>query len=169
MRYLFFFVLISCFCCSENRTKKEKLIKIENEFKDQDVKWFKVDGNSSIKGIAKFKSKDGEIRYGKEFRIELNPFTPYTKERLNHIYRNDESGYVFIKNGVPKFTPDPEGYHATRKTMCNEKGEFEFKNLPEGNYYVIAFMLWDKTGGGIMQHIQLSDNEIKTIEMINFN
>lgn len=132
-------MLISCFSCSENRIKKEKPIKIKSEFKDKDVQCFKVDGNSSIEGIAKFKSKDEGIRYGKEFRIELNPFTP-----------------------------DPEGCHETRKTMCNDKGEFEFKNLPEGNYYVIAFILWDKTGEGIMQDIQLSDNEIKTIEMINF-
>ncbi|WP_405206622.1 hypothetical protein [Aquimarina sp. LLG6339-5] len=40
--------------------------------------------------------------------------------------------------------------------------------MPAGEYYVITFMLWDETGGGIMQHIKLSDNETRVIKMINF-
>ncbi|WP_124980470.1 hypothetical protein [Nonlabens xiamenensis] len=168
MRYILFFILAVLFSCSDKKTKKEIVIDIKNEFKDEDVKWFKNDGTSSIRGIAKFKSINGDIRFGKEFRIELNPYSAYTKERLNHIYKNDDSGYVNIESGIPKFNPDPEGYHQTRKVMCDENGEFEFKNLPEGDYYVIAFMLWDKTGGGIMRHITLSNDQTKIIEMTNF-
>ncbi|MBQ4802129.1 hypothetical protein J8L88_04620 [Aquimarina sp. MMG015] len=170
MRYisLVLVLLILSSSCANKDKKVDITIKIKSEFIEENVKWFNNEGSSSIKGIAKFKSKNGDIGFGKDFRIELNPYSAYTKERLNHIYENDDSAYVYIEDGIPKFVPDPEGYHNTRKAMCNEKGEFEFTGLPAGEYYVIAFMLWDETGGGIMQHIKLSDNETRVIEMINF-
>ncbi len=148
--------------------KKDTPIAIVNPFDDAAVVWFKSTGDGAIKGTAKFKSKSGDIRYGKEFRIELMPNCLYTEERLNNIYKNTSAGAVNIEDGIPKFTPDPAGYHDTKKTQCNKDGEFEFNNLPAGEYYVIAFMMWDKTGGGIMQHVVLSEQESKVIEMINF-
>ena len=155
-------------CSNKQKTKNDTPIKIVNTFNYEEVKWFKTKGNGMIKGIAKFKSKKGDVRYGEEFRIELMPNCRYTEERLHNIYQNNTAGYIHVEDGVPKFTPDPEGYHETKKTMCNQKGEFQFNNLPKGDYYVIAFMLWDKTGGGIMQHVVLSENESKVIEMVNF-
>ena len=120
MKYILY-ILIFSFCTSfSQNTKKETIVTIENEFNEEAIKWFKSKGNSSIKGISKFKSKGGEIRFGKEFWIELLPFCAYTKERLYHIYKNDHSGYVYIESGIPKFTPDPEAFHDTIKVMCNE-------------------------------------------------
>ncbi|WP_281991445.1 hypothetical protein [Aquimarina aggregata] len=155
-------------CADKKKTKNDTPITIVNKFENQEVSWFKTKGNSQIKGTAKFKSKNSQIRFGEEFRIELMPNCQYTQERLNHIYRNTNSGYVHIEDGIPKFTPDPKGYHDTIKTMCNKDGEFEFNNLPAGEYYIIAFMLWEKTGGGLMQHVILSENESKSIKMTNF-
>lgn len=143
-------------------------IKIVNKFNYEEVKWFKTKGKGTIKGIAKFKSKNGVLRFGKEFRIELMPTSLYTEERLYHIYKNKKSGFVYIEDSVPKFIPDPKGYHDTKKIMCNEAGEFEFNQLPVGDYYIVAFMLWDKTGGGLMQRVSLSANESKVVEMKNF-
>jgi len=173
MKYKFFlliigFLLISC--SNKHKISDNKPIKIVNTFNDEAVKWFKTEGHGTIKGIAKFKSKNGNLRFGKDFRIELMPNCLYTEERLNKIYNDKDSGYVYIEDGIPKFTPDPKGYHETKKTMCNEKGEFEFNNLPLGDYYIIAFMLWDKTGGGIMHRVTLSENydNSQIIEMVNF-
>ena len=173
MKYKFFFLLIGFLwvgCSKKQKISNSTPIKIVHKFNDEEVKWFKNKGNGSIKGIAKFKSKNGTIRFGKDFRIELMPNSLYTEERLTKIYNHKDSGYVHVEDGIPKFTPDPKGYHDTKKTMCNEKGEFEFNNLPPGNYYIIAFMFWDKTGGGIMQQITLSEdeNDSKPIEMVNF-
>lgn len=155
-------------CSTVKKPLNNTPITIVNEFNKEEVNWFKSKGNGTIKGIAKFKSKNGDLRFGEEFRIELMPNCLYTEERLNAIYKNKSSGYVYIEDGIPKFTPDSEGYHDTIKTMCNKDGEFEFRNLPAGDYYIIAFMLWEKTGGGIMQHIPLSEGESKIIKMINF-
>lgn len=173
MKYklLFIFIGFALANCSikPKPTADTAIIKIVNEFNDEEVSWFKTEGNASIKGIAKFKSKSGDIRFGEEFRIELMPSCRYTKERLNRIYNSKKSGYVHIEDGIPKFTPDPKGYHETKKTMCDKDGKFEFKNLPAGEYYIIAFMLWEKTGGGIMQRVVLSENESEVVEMINFS
>ncbi|WP_025742001.1 hypothetical protein [Aquimarina pacifica] len=155
-------------CSQHQKNKNDQPIKIINQFDTEEIQWFKSNGNGSIKGIAKFKSKSGDIRFGDEFRIELLPNCGYTQERLNHIYQSKSSGYVHVEDGIPKFTPDPEEFHDTMKTMCNKNGEFEFNNLPAGSYYVIAFMLWDQTGGGIMQQVTLSEGESKEIKMINF-
>jgi hypothetical protein len=152
-------------------------IPVLNIFNDEEVRWFFTAGAGTIKGSAKFKARSGEVRYGKEFRIELMPFSKYTEERLGHLYPDKNSGFIFVQDGVPRFTPDPTGYHDTKKTMCNENGEFAFHDLPAGEYYVIAFMLWDgksgdgsevKEGGGIMRRIRLESGGIKEIEMSNF-
>lgn len=171
MKYKLLLIIIGLLffnCSDKKKTKNDTTITIVNDFDYEEVSWFKTKGNSKIKGIAKFKSKSGDIRFGEEFRIELMPNCSYTEERLNKIYNDKDSGYIHIEDGISKFIPDPEGYHDTIKTMCNKNGEFEFNNLPPGDYYIIAFMLWEKTGGGIMKHIILSENETKVIEMINF-
>lgn len=156
---------------------KNTPIPIVNNFNQDEIAWFSKKGNGSIKGLARFKSTNEEIRYGKEFWIELMPFTLYTQERLKHIYQNDRSGFVHVKDGLIRAIPDPEGYHETIKVMCDENGEFEFNNLPGGEYYVIAFMLWDeksergdliKDGGGIMKRVTLAENEKKAIDLVNF-
>lgn len=152
-------------------------VPVMSDFSDEEVGWFKNSGNGAIKGSSRFKSKTGEIRFGNEFGIELMPVSAYTEERLDKIYNSKTTGYVHLEDGVPRFIPDPAGYHETMKTMCNEKGDFEFTNLPKGEYYVIAFMIWDqktgddilkKTGGGIMQRVSLAEGEAEVIEMSNF-
>ncbi|WP_075342138.1 hypothetical protein [Tenacibaculum agarivorans] len=169
--YLFVFSIFITGCKPTEKNKDEnktEAVEIKSPFKEEEVKWFKDKGTASIQGIAKFKSKGGVVRFGKEFRIELQPYSAYTKERLSHIYKNKNGDFVYIEDGVPKFTPDPKGYHDTKKTMCNSEGEFEYKDLPAGTYYVIAFMLWDETGGGIMRRVELIEGENKVIEMKNF-
>ena len=157
---------------------KNTPVPMTSSFMDDEVSWFATKGKGTIKGLAKFKARGGEIRYGKQFRIELMPFSNYTEDRLHTIYTNKNSGFIYIQDGVPRFIPDPVGYHeSTKKTMCNDNGEFEFKELPIGKYYVIAFMLWDqkdkqgnmvKDGGGIMQRVDLKEEGVETLQMLNF-
>lgn len=151
-------------------------IPVLSDFDVNTDEWLENSGNGTIKGTAKFKSQSGEIRFGDSFGIELMPTSPYTEERLSKIYGNEESGHVSLSDGIFRFIPDPSGYHATRKTTCDKNGAFEFKNLPSGTYYIVAFMIWEddsnsaggKLGGGIMQRIELGQNEKQTIDMSNF-
>lgn len=169
---LLLLVILLTNCATKQPVKKDAVIQIHNKFDENEVSWFKNKGAGSIKGNAKFKNKSGELRFGEEFRIELMPYSIYTEERLGKIYDNKKSGFVYLEDGIPKFIPDPEGYHETIKTFCNKQGDFEFNNLPPGKYYIIAFMFWEKqnikTGGGLMKKIVLSESESAVIEMKNF-
>lgn len=169
---LLLFTILLTSCTIKQPSRKNSVITIQNNFDDKAVSWFKTKGTGNIIGTAKFKSKNGELRFGEEFRIELMPYCLYTEERLGNIYKNKKLGYVYLEDGVPKFIPDPEGYHETIKTFCDKEGKFQFNNLPAGKYYVIAFMIWEnkdvKTGGGLMQKIELSQGESKGVEMRNF-
>ena len=127
---LFVIAFLLCQCSGIKQDKVDEPIAIVNKFDNEEVKWFKSKGKGSIKGIAKFKSKNGELRFGEEFRIELMPHCRYTEERLSKIYNSRDSGFVYVEDGIPKFIPDPKEYHDTMKTMCNKDGEFEFQNLP---------------------------------------
>jgi hypothetical protein len=172
LTFLLLIAILVSNCTAKKTEKTGQIITIQNNFDDQAVSWFKNTGTGSIKGIAKFKSKNGELRFGEEFRVELMPYSLYTEERLGKIYKTKKSGFIYLEDGIPKFTPDPAGYHETIKTFCDKEGKFEFKNLPPGKYYVIAFMLWEnqnvKTGGGLMQKIVLSEGESEAIKMMNF-
>jgi hypothetical protein len=175
MKHKLIFLLLTIVfigCTAKQPLKKDAVIQVNNPFNDKEVSWFKNKGTGNIKGNAKFKSKNGELRYGEQFRVELMPYSLYAEERLGKIYANKNSDYIYLEDGIPKFTPDPEGYHETIKTFCNKNGDFEFNNLPEGKYYVIAFMIWEnqtlKTGGAMMQKITLSESQSKVIKMVNY-
>lgn len=157
--------MIGFACGSE---EKSALVEVKSPWNDEEVAWFRTTGSGSIQGNAKFISKGGVTRFGKDFTVELQPYSKYTEERLTHIYHAERSGSVHVEDGVPKFTPDPEGYHATKKATCDAEGNFAFTDLPAGEYYLIAFMLWDETGGGLMQRVTLAENESVSIVMDNF-
>ncbi|SNR14952.1 hypothetical protein [Tenacibaculum jejuense] len=174
MKFQFYLLIFSIFIIGCNQIKKEEkeevkteIIEIKNIFKEEEVKWFKNKGTATIKGVARFKSKKGNIRFGEEFSVELMPYTAYSEERLSHIYKDKKADFVFAADGVPKFTPDPKGYHDTIKVTCNADGTFEYSNLPSGKYYIVAFMIFDG-GGGIMRHFELKEGENKTLEMTNY-
>ena len=165
--FLIFLVLITSCSQVKKETKEKEVIEIKNPFETEKVTWFKNKGTATIKGIAKFKPKEGAIRFGEEFSVELMPYTRYSEERLSHIYKDKKADFVFAADGIPKFTPDPKGYHDTKKMTCNADGTFEYTNLPPGKYYVVAFMIFDG-GGGIMRHFELKEGENKILEMTNF-
>lgn len=148
-------------------------VPVQSDFDEEEIAWFKQKGSGSISGLAKFKSREGEVRFGDQFVVELMPVGSYTVERLGRIYGNPDSGSVYLQDGIPRFIPDPEAYHTTIKTVCDAEGRFEFTNLPKGEYYAIAFMIWDeeekgKLGGGIMRRVNLAEGVSETLEMVNF-
>jgi hypothetical protein len=56
-------------CSVQQLQKKDTLITLKKPFDDKAVSWFKNKGTGHIKGTAKFKSKNGELHFGKAFGI----------------------------------------------------------------------------------------------------
>lgn len=144
-------------------------IKLKNTFNLEEVKWVKEVGNSSVKGKAYLKLPSGEYKGCGGFNIELLPVAKYSSERIYKNYGNNEKGQLLLKDNLPKFVPDAKEYHEMLiKGKCNENDEFSFGHVKSGDYYVIAFIIWDndvngkviKDGGAVMQRIYVADNTV---------
>ena len=140
-------------------------VKLVNTFDIEAVRFVKQTGTSTVTGKASIKLADGTVRSCAGFNIELLPVTPYSKERIVKTYGNDQQGQILMEQHPPKFTPDAPEYHDMLiKGACDLRGEFIFSNVPAGDYFVIALIIWDdassatprKTGGGVMKRIGVS-------------
>lgn len=151
--------IISISCLAENVP-----IQLQSQFNADEVKWVKEVGNSSVAGKTFLTLKDGTRKGCAGFNVELLPVADYSNERILKTYGNNLQGQILLEDNPPKFTPDAPEYHELLlKTTCNAKGEFEFKNVPAGEYYVMTFIVWDitneagatKTGGAVMKRIKV--------------
>ncbi|WP_041324061.1 hypothetical protein [Saccharophagus degradans] len=148
---------------------------LKTEFDLKEIEWFKAEGSASITGEASLTLKNGTILNCSGYSIELIPTSKYADERIFLTYGNNEFGKVYIEDNPPKFSPDAPEYHSTvRKTICNSEGVFNFRSLPEGSYYLFAFLFpqtkssEDSTrieGGALMRKVTLQEKEYKKIEL----
>jgi hypothetical protein len=142
-------------------------IKLDNKFDIEAVRFVKQTGTATVTGKAFIKLADGTVKDCAGFNIELLPVTAYSKERIVKTYGNDQHGQILMEQNPPKFTPDAPEYHDMLiKGACDLRGEFSFSNVPAGDYFVIALIIWDdvsaatprKTGGGVMKRIRVSSD-----------
>jgi len=136
-------------------------VKIDSEFKADEVKFVKQPGTSTVTGKAFLKLADGTYKDCAGFNIELLPVAAYSNERITKTYGNNQHGQILLEQNPPKFTPDvPEYHEMLLKGSCDQRGEFRFSKVPAGDYFVMAFIIWEtsttpprKTGGGVMKRI----------------
>jgi len=140
----------------------DDLVKLESAFSLDEVNFIKQPGNSTVSGKAFLKLADGTYKDCAGFNVELLPVAAYSTERITKTYGNAASGQILMEQNPPKFTPDAPEYHEMLlKGACDLRGEFHFSQVPAGEYFVIAFLIWDdpasatprKTGGAAMKRI----------------
>ena len=140
-------------------------VKLDSVFNIDEVKFVKQPGNSSVTGTASIKLADGTIRNCAGFNVELLPIAAYAKERIVRTYGNDQQGQILLEQNPPKFMPDVPEYHEMLiKGACDEHGTFKFSDVPAGDYFVMAFIIWEdasgatprKTGGAAMKRIHVA-------------
>jgi hypothetical protein len=156
--------LIAGLICAATAVADEP-VKLESVFNIDEVKFAQQPGNSTVTGTASLKLADNAVKSCAGFKVELLPVATYSKERIVRTYGNDRQGQILMEQNPPKFTPDAPEYHDTViKGACDARGQFQFSNVPAGDYFVIAFIIWDdasgatprKTGGGAMKRIHVS-------------
>lgn len=155
----------------------EDLVELETRFDMDEVSWILVEGDSSIGGQAFLNMPNGDVKGCAGFNVELLPVADYANERILKTYGNNTSGQILLRDSPPKFTPDAEGYHEMGiKGQCNQENDFLFEGINAGEYYVIAFIIWDhqdgdapaeKDGGGVMKRVSVARGEHKTVLMKN--
>ncbi|RYG12397.1 MAG: hypothetical protein EOO07_19115 [Chitinophagaceae bacterium] len=168
-----FIACISCASISQ-LTFSSTPVELKNEFSVDEIKWVTKKGNSSVYGEAFLKLNDGTLKDCSGFNIELLPAAKYSNERIFKTYGNNNSGQILLEDNPPKFTPDVKEYHEMLiKSTCDNDGKFIFNNVPSGNYYLIAFIIWDanesnkptKTGGAVMKRVEIRENSKHRIEL----
>lgn len=147
-------------------------VAINATFSQGDVAWFSEKGNNTLQGSALLRTRGGTAKTCAAYEVKLVPYTEYAAERMDYIYGNSKKGYV---SAGPRrsfeFTPDVAEYHETRKqTSCDAQGKFEFTELPDGDYYIVAPVVWSvgtvySQGGSLMEQISLANGETKKIVM----
>ncbi len=182
---LFFIISISLLwaCKSKETTRSAEYtedgsIVLHEIWDNESADWFNQVGFGTIKGRAVLTMKDGTQRNCAGLGIELLPVTKYAEERMSHIYAESTHGAILVADRKPPtFHPDEKSYHEfARKTTCSDEGLFRFEHLPAGEYYIIAFILWDEVqidmrkelqGGGLMKRVLLTEGASLEVELEN--
>jgi len=149
-------------------------LKVDSPFNLEELKFVLVPGKASVSGRAVLELADGSRKDCAGFNVELLPVTAYSSERILKSYGNVQRGQVLLEQNPPKFVPDVKEYHELLlKSSCNAQGVFHFENVPAGDYFVMAFLIWEekagdsvrKTGGAVMQRLRVGANDRVEIEM----
>ncbi len=165
-------------------TPPTTLVPLETTWSDEEVAWFNTKGAGQIAGSALLRTVGGEARTCAALPAYLIPASKHAVERFTKLYGNPDKGYVNGPNSVfvnlpgrpyrALFESDDiySGFHRTVKiTNCDPGGEFEFNDLPEGEYFVGAEVtwrvyngsIWTNQGGFIIQRVELVDSETKSV------
>jgi hypothetical protein len=139
-------------------------VRLQSAFTLDEVKFVKQPGDATVTGKAFLKLTDGTYKDCAGFNMELLPVAAYSRERIGRTYGNVEQGQILLEQNPPRFTPDVPEYHdMLLKSACDAQGRFEFTRVPAGDYFVMAFIIWDdtsgaaprKTGGAAMKRIRV--------------
>lgn len=89
-------------------------------------------GTGVIYGQAFLKTQGGDVKLGAGNQVELVPLTPYIRERL-------AKGTIAGQNIEPR---DPRVKAYARTTVADAGGNFEFTDIPAGEYVLYCVIQW---------------------------
>ena len=105
-------------------------------FRDEDFAPYAGIGNSSIRGQAFLKTRTGEVKLGAGNEVFLCPVTAYSTEYFRRM----------IVANVRLLPPDERIIKYFKATVADSSGNFEFKGLPAGEYYLGCKITWEFQG-----------------------
>lgn len=106
---------------------------MQTSFDEAEFTHFADTGTSSVTGQAFLKTRGGEVRLGAGNTVQLIPVTSYTTElRTRVTLEGERVGPV-----------DPRIQKYRRTTVADGNGNFEFHNLPAGEYYLACSITWE--------------------------
>lgn len=145
-------------------------------FNPNGVAWSKKAGPNAIAGVARLEADNGKLRTCASLPVRLAPDSAYTRERVEMLYGDSDAAFVDAEEAqrarTQAGTNVPKSYeNALKAAVCDTKGRFVFKNLPDGTYYVMAPVVWRNKvgevseGGFFMQRVTVRGGETKRIAM----
>lgn len=140
-------------------------------FNPVEVLWFSHPGTNTIHGSAVLRTVGGDVKTCAGSDANLVPDSGYARARFQEMYGNTNSGLLRADSGFKFSDTDPDYAAASRTTTCDSQGFFTFHDLPDGDYFVTAKVIWGVPtryftrweGGYLMQHVSVSGGETKDI------
>ena len=103
-------------------------------FDESELQPYSKNGTSTISGQAFQKTNGGDVKFGAGNEVSLIPVTSYTTE-MAQAWRNRS-----WPGDPPQTNPQLQKY--VRQVVADGNGNFEFQNVPAGNYYVVCPIFW---------------------------
>ena len=138
--------------------------------------WSTQAGPNVIAGVAHLATTNGRMRTCASLPVRLAPDSIYTRQRVALLYGDTNSSFVDARaahrvRGKPGAAVSKAYTRSLKASVCDLKGRFTFKNLPDGTYFVMAPVVWRNRqgdvneGGYFMQRITVSGGETRQISM----
>ena len=110
-------------------------------FSTKEVAFINKSGPATISGQGFFRQRGGGVVTCAGEEVNLIPAGQYAKEFITKSFRNVNGGVIPVIM-APQVQHSPEFSKFQRKTQCDAQGNFEFKNVANGEYYVATKVLW---------------------------
>lgn len=155
--------------CLANETRP---LTVSSSFQPEEVAWFHQPGTNSIRGNALLRTVGGDVRTCAGFQATLIPMSTYALDRFTALYGVNAAEGGFAPAPEPTFaTTDPRYTSTVRSTFCDSEGRFTFSSVPDGDYFVIARVVWGipmqyftRTEGGTLMHrVKVSSGQIANV------
>ena len=147
--------------CMASMPPKHSMV---SSFDPSEVEWFSSRGANSVYGSALIRQRGGGVVTCAGRSVSLTPASTYADERMLAIYGSHLKGYSQFGAAVINEPPEQAYLDIAHKTTCDAQGFFSFKNLPDGEYYVITDIFWELAkyapqGGALMHKVTLAGGE----------
>lgn len=125
---------------------------------------YSAPGNCRITGQAFLTTRGGEVRVGAGRTVSLTPATPFIRE----VRALRDRGIMPI-SVTPEVSAEIKKH--VRRTIADAQGNFEFADLPAGDYLLETLIEWEvpssygmhKTGGMVVSYVTIVPGETKRV------
>jgi hypothetical protein len=110
-----------------------------SSFRAEDFAWSTEPGHGGVSGHVVY--RDGATRYScAHATVILTPETPWTRRRMQMLYRSTESAAEPAEEVRARTPSAPAGDYSAyvRRTTCDAGSRFAFTGLPDGAWYAIT-------------------------------
>jgi hypothetical protein len=137
---------------------------VHNKFDDKNFEPYAKQGTSSIVGQAFLKTMGGEVRFGAGNEVSLTPSIAYTDELVGFISSRGLDETIYIATPI-ELRHKIQNY--IRTTTADGNGQFEFKDIPNGDYYLEVGIYWlagsSTTGSVVRKKVKLTGAQLKVM------
>ncbi|WP_123812187.1 hypothetical protein [Ottowia oryzae] len=144
-------------------------IEVSAPFNLEEAKAMLKPGKNSISGSAMMRQAGGGVVTCAGEEVNLVPETEYANQRIGKAYGSTDRGYINVYQARIQIANPPGYLESTLKTRCDPQGKFTFKNVGDGNWFVVTGVIWlvgySTEGGMLMERISLKGGQNHEIIM----